>query len=30
MTDTGAYREIAVNSVMPDGLRRQSLFSYTR
>jgi hypothetical protein len=30
MTDTGAYREIAVNSVMPDGLRRQSLFSYAR
>jgi hypothetical protein len=30
MTDVGAYREIAVNSVMPDGLRRQSLVSYTR
>lgn len=30
MTDAGAYREIAVNSVMPDGLRRQSLVTYTR
>jgi hypothetical protein len=30
MTDAGAYREIAVNSIMSDGLRRQTLFTYNR
>jgi hypothetical protein len=30
MTDAGAYREIGVNSVMPDGLRRQSLITFNR